>query len=161
MAIPQPAGNGKAFLLQCVACGAGHYMASPSAPTTSSYDCLACPPGSWSSERNATACDLPCPEGFVCAGGVMTSLPDNTDAQIRLVSLLVSLASLLVACLKFLWDIYTIRRKYPGARISCRMFWRESLPWGDRCIALPDGVEAFQPPPNLQLQQAQLQAPLL
>jgi hypothetical protein len=97
----------------------------------------------------------------------MTSIPDNTDAQIRLVSLLVSLASLLVACLKFLWDIYTIRRKYPGARISCRMFWRESLPWGDRCIALPEDVmqmqqamaQAMAPMGANQLQQAQM--PLL
>jgi len=92
----------------------------------------------------------------------MTSLPDTTESQLLLVSLLVSLASLLVACLKFLWDIYTIRRKYPGARISCRMFWRESLPWGDRCIALPEDVvqmHAMAPVGANQLQDAQM--PLL
>jgi hypothetical protein len=135
--VPRPDGSAS---YECALCPAGQHMSTARAPAPG-YLCDHCVGDAWSTAGSAE-CTERCPQGMTCADGV--AIPDiDTDVRVRRAGIYVSVVTSALSFVGVLITsgvaIFKLRRDFPGKPITCRMFMRETLPCGSRCIALPPG----------------------
>jgi len=121
----------------CAPCSPGTFRARDDP----SLQCHLCLGSKWSGTA-ATQCDESlCPAGFVCDNGSHYPIPpkDASWPPSRIAGLTVSVIGVTVSILKALYDYVALKRKYPDVRITCRIFMREVVPCGKKCIDKPPG----------------------